>query len=1020
MGRYKALKRVMGIIMIIGIIAFSLFISYHIVRPNHESIKAVKGHVDLSHSDFQKEGIAFLNGEWEFYPQKLLKPAELAAEKADFIKVPGHWNKENSAQQPVRGSATYRLTIKLPEHQEPLALRIQNIWMAHRLYVNGTLVKEMGVPAENAESYEPGNTPYTILLEPTEKLELVLQISNYIYYTGGVTHPILLGEREAIERYSMSSFGNDMVGFFLFMLFGIYHLHMYQMRDKESTYLYSGLFLISVSIYILTSGEKLLLRLVEGVPFEPAHKLQDFSLFASMAILVLFVQSLESHLVKKKTLVLGLAPIIGFLGLVVLTPYHFYTWIKLYFLIYSNLLLFLSALRLIYLSIKRKGHQLPLNEAFWVMASIVFVGIAVFVGMLYYSARADTKLIYTLSLLGFLLSLNIFLARRFTNKINEVQALSEELKKANEIKDEFLARTSHELKTPLHGIINISAHLLKKGQDNLTPGQMENIALIQDTSNKLSLLVNDLIDVIKLRHEDLQVNLMTVDLHVMVQLVFQLLAFDLQGKEVALINRVKPLTFVEADENRLRQILYNLFSNAMKHTEKGEITAEAKEVYEHVVLTVADTGKGIPREQWEQVFEDFYSTPSNHQDFYAGMGLGLSISRRLAKKMNGNLWISNSIVGEGTTLSLRLPKGQFLVSSSALTEETVKRLYIERPAASVPNEAGLKRILLVDDEPTNIQVLSLVLEGSYQILTARGGEEALKLLLGEKVHLVITDMIMPVMSGIQLTQRIREIHSMIDLPIIIATVRNSDKEIELAYQTGVNDYITKPFTAEEIQSRVKILLQLTDTMERALQNEIAFLQAQIKPHFLYNALSNVIALCYEDGEKAAQTLFSFSRYLRYIFQADHAGQMLPLQQELDIIKAYVEIEKLRFGSRLHYEAHIDSKLLKEDIMIPVLLIQPLIENAIRHGLFNKEGVGKVSLTITEEAEFVHITVEDDGIGMEKDRVYQVLHGKEGKGVGIQNIQRRIVSFPRASFFIDSEPKKGTRCDLYLPKELLKS
>jgi sensor histidine kinase YesM len=216
-----------------------------------------------------------------------------------------------------------------------------------------------------------------------------------------------------------------------------------------------------------------------------------------------------------------------------------------------------------------------------------------------------------------------------------------------------------------------------------------------------------------------------------------------------------------------------------------------------------------------------------------------------------------------------------------------------------------------------------------------------------------------------------------------------------------------------------MLLQLAEVMETALQNERAFLQAQIKPHFLHNALSNIIALCYEDGERAAELLTLLSSYLRHIFQLGQFHQLFPLRQELDIIQAYVEIEKLRFGGRLSYETYIELSGMEEEIMIPPLIIQPLIENAIRHGLFNKRGEGRVVLMITEVQEFVRIAVEDDGIGMSDEQISALMNQGRGGGVGIKNIKKRVESFEKASLHIDSELEKGTKCVLFLPKEVLR-
>ncbi len=1010
-------KRLFSLFITVSVILIMLSTLYYITLPTNNSPKAVKGQMDLSNWNFQEDGIAFLNGEWSFYPEKLLGPKKLSSAESFSVKVPGSWATDKSYIQPLKGSGTYHLSIKLRPDTGRMALKVQNIWMAHRLYINGSLVKEMGVPSKDYSNYKAKNTPYLIYIEPTNKLDIVLEVTNQTYYSGGIVHPILLGGDRSMEMKSYLSFGIEMAGFFLFLLFGIYHLQMYQMRDKDSTYMYSGIYMVLMSFVIITSGEKLFMRIFYDIPFDIAYKLQDFCIFSSFIILVLFVQSFEPATVKKRTVAIVMLPVIVYLICVITTPCYIYINLKGYMSVYTNILMFALIFRLIYILLQKQEIKMPIGEFCTVVASVTFIAVTFLEAMIYYSGYVNTNLIGKVSLLGFLISLNILMARRFTNKMNEVQALSEELIKSNKIKDEFLARTSHEIKTPLHGIINISTHLLKEKEFGLTENQRDNISLIQNTSLKLSLLVNDLIDVIKLRHEDLQLQIMTVDLYVIIQVVFQLLSFDLEGKDLRFVNRVKPMTFVKADENRLRQIFSNITINAIKYTANGEIVAQANFEEGNVILELSDTGTGIPKEQWELVFQDSYhgSLPDGYS--HSGMGLGLYICRQLARKMNGEVWISGSVIGEGTTLSVRLPQGKLNHACNAAVQAIVKRDELNREVSVQAKRQDVKKLLLVDDEPTNIRVLSLMLEEEFELFIAYQGEEALKLLQKYKIDLVIADMMMPGMSGVELTQRIRKTYSVIKLPIIIATVRDSEKDIELAYQAGANDYITKPFTAQEIQSRVRVLLQLTDAVETALQNEIAFLQAQIKPHFIYNALSNIIALCHEDGERAAEMLSILSKYLRYIFQVDKASQMLQLQQEIDIIRAYVEIEKLRFGDRLIYDEYMDSGI--EEIMMPALLIQPLIENAIRHGLFNKVGQGRVSLTITEGDEFIRIAVEDDGVGMSDDQVYHLMNSDTVKGVGVKNIRKRVESFPKASFIIDSVLEKGTRCILFLPKETLK-
>lgn len=1015
MRRFTYIKGVISII-IFGSFLLLLSTFYWTEIPNESSPKAVQGKLKLTDWDFPGGRIALLNGEWLFYPGQLLEPGELSTEKAYRIQVPGGWERcRGDYSQPARGCGTYRLIVELPELQEPYSLKIKNIWMAHKLYINGREVRGSGTPTVGPEDFQPENMPYLVSFEAAGEVEIVIQVSNHIFYDGGIAHPLQIGNQRAMEQRNRLSFAIDMAEFLVFLLFGIYHLSMYLMRDKEATYLYSGSFMIARSVTVATMGEKLFMQMAHGLPFEAAYKTLEFSLFISFVMMAMFLQSLEPGVMRRKTLFLFLLPILSYLGLVLLTPYGFHMYFKVAVTLYSDGLLLFYTVRFVYTIFCKKRRSLPVNEAGYIAVCIICIAITVTDSLLYYTGNINGRLISKLCMLGFLLSINLFLARRYTNKLNEVQALSMELVRAGEIKDEFLTRTSHELRAPLHSIILVSSHLLKRGRSSLPSEDMKNLELIQETSTKLSLLVSDLIDVTKLRHEELRLEVIPLDLYVAVQVIFQLLSFDLQGKAVTLRNLVEPGTIVEADESRLKQILYNVVSDAVRHTEVGTITAEAEVRNRMVTLTITDTGCGIAQELWEQVFTDYnYDLLSRKQD--QGLGLSLFISRQLARRMKGEVWIANSILGKGTSFSVRLPGGQLQGSGTALRNEPEGKQY-RSMVEHTGTDAGKYSILLVDDEPVNIQLLTIILEGEYRITAAYNGEQALKLLQDQRFQLMITDLIMPGMSGIELTRRIRQGFSPIDLPVIITTDRIGSREIELANQSGANDYITKPFIWEEVQWRVKGLLKLTDTMNRAFENEIAFLQAQIKPHFIFNALSNIIGLCYEDAERAAELLSMFSRYLRYIFQRDRSQQSLSLEQELEIIKTYVEIERLRFNGRLHYRTVLDPSLSDSQIRLPALLIQPLVENAIRHGLFNKQKQGTVSLSISEEGGFLRIVVEDDGVGMSKEEVYRHLHDKNERGIGIKNIQMRIASIPKARFLIESEPGKGTKCVIYIPKEL---
>jgi len=327
-------------------------------------------------------------------------------------------------------------------------------------------------------------------------------------------------------------------------------------------------------------------------------------------------------------------------------------------------------------------------------------------------------------------------------------------------------------------------------------------------------------------------------------------------------------------------------------------------------------------------------------------------------------------------------------------------------------------ILIVDDEASNIHILLNILRRHhYNVITAFSANEAMdKMEQYPNMDLVILDVMMPGISGIELCRTLRVRYSILDLPILFATVKDAPTDIALGFRAGANDYITKPFDGETLIARIQTLIAMKTSIQEAIRNEYAFHQAQIKPHFLYNALSSVISFCYTDGEKAAYLLSMLSQYIRYILDMDRSTLVVPLHRELELIQAYVEIEKARFGERFDFIFFMDEGL--RSVEIPSLCIQPFVENAIRHGLFEKEGQGRVSLTVQAGSNYMKVIIEDDGVGMPDDLLYQLTGDEQLDGsIGIHNIRKRLGAIPGATLTIHSDLGFGTKVTMYLPASL---
>ncbi|NEW04711.1 response regulator [Paenibacillus sp. SYP-B3998] len=986
---------------------------------------AKRGVLDLTSWDFREMGLVSLDGEWEFYEGKLLSPADFpqgTRADASYLSVPGTWKgKSKDGGMSKKGFGTYRLKVLVHATDDIYGMKLRSIRMSHRLYIDGKLEGMSGRPAADKEAHVPGNTPYSTFFHTDAKeIEIIIQVSNFVFVNGGIVNSIQFGWHEDITKLNSILIGSDIAAIFILIIFGAYHLSLYFLRKREKTYLLSGAYMLSLSLIHLLFGEKIFQRLLPDVPFDFAYKALDVSEFSSAVLSILFFCSIDTRLISQKRKGWLLSPLVLYIALIIVLPYSVYNEFRSVFFIYLGLAPIYILGRMIYLYGRTQRGSSKRKELLLFIVSNISLLVYLVDGTLYSENLVATDLTGKVGIVCFIALMNILLAVRFTNAYEQTEILMQQLTVSNQLKDEFLKHTSHEIKTPLHGIMNITSYLLDDDEHNLSSKQKQNLWLIKDTSVKLSMLMHDLIDVTRLKHGELHLQLTIVDVKVLTQIVFDVLQFELLGKSVRLVNQIPANICVHADENRLRQVMYNLVHNAIKHTDQGTIRVSSTIADGEVYISVEDTGIGISEEKYSKVFEYFEQLDQVlPNDGYTRMGVGLFISRKLVERMDGEIWIDWSEVGQGTRMTFSLPSvEEHLLTQQAPThihtDPQLQRIF-EDPYSLDILEQHAYTILIVDDEASNIHTLLNILKRHrYNVIAAFSANEAMvKIKEHPQIDLVILDVMMPGISGIELCRLLRIQYSILDLPILFATAKDTSQDITLGFRAGANDYLTKPFEAETLIARIQTLIAMKNSIKEAIRNELAFHQAQIKPHFLYNALSSVISFCYTDGEKAAYLLSKLSQYLRYILDMDRNHLFVPLHRELELIEAYVEIEKARFGERFDFFCHVDKSV--QHTAIPSLCIQPFVENAIRHGLFEKEGYGEVTLTIQEGDRYIQVTVADNGVGIPDDLLYQIASGERGMGgIGISNIHRRLDSIPGATMNVSSEMGRGTKVTMYLP------
>lgn len=396
---------------------------------------------------------------------------------------------------------------------------------------------------------------------------------------------------------------------------------------------------------------------------------------------------------------------------------------------------------------------------------------------------------------------------------------AERLKQIDRLKDQFLANTSHELRTPLHGIIGLTEGLQEHGTSIGEKELQTNLGLILSSSKRLASLVDDILDFSKLRTHHVELNQKPIELEGLVDLVLKVNQPLVEGKDLELLHEVEnDLPPALADEDRLQQILFNLVGNAIKFTEKGFVKVTVGKKDEKLLISVQDTGTGIPANKREAIFNALEQVDGTTQREFAGTGLGLSISKKLVELHGGKLWVESTL-GEGSIFYFTLPIAEGELTEFAPSYKTNLSRAIETPRVLFPPSLksmmptsgdGKSRILVVDDEPINHQVIKNHLqERDFQITQVMNGQEVLQLIeSGQRFDLVLLDVMMPRMSGYEVCKKIRESYLPSELPIIMVTAKNQVADLVQGLDSGANDYLAKPFTRDEFLARIKTHLNL--------------------------------------------------------------------------------------------------------------------------------------------------------------------------------------------------------------------
>jgi signal transduction histidine kinase/CheY-like chemotaxis protein len=371
----------------------------------------------------------------------------------------------------------------------------------------------------------------------------------------------------------------------------------------------------------------------------------------------------------------------------------------------------------------------------------------------------------------------------------ELAAARDEAMAATQAKSKFLASMSHELRTPLNAIIGFTRLVMRRAKDTLPDKQYENLEKVLVSAEHLLSLINTVLDLAKIEAGRTEVNPSEFPLEPLLDLCLTTVEPMVKTEGVRLIKDVQgPLPALYTDQAKLKQILINLLSNAAKFTENGSITLRGRGLGERVEVSVADTGSGIPKAALELIFEEFRQVEGSPERVHKGTGLGLTISRRLARLLGGDITVESEL-GVGSTFTITLsvrPVGQHERKPVARAPAT--------PEASVrPAE---KLVLAIDDDRNVLHLLQENLaDAGYRVIGAESGQEGLRKARELKPRAITLDIIMPDIDGWQVLHTLKSDPATRDIPVILLSIID---RTDLGFRLGAADYLVKPFDSEAL------------------------------------------------------------------------------------------------------------------------------------------------------------------------------------------------------------------------------
>ncbi|MGM9973606.1 MAG: ATP-binding protein [Clostridiaceae bacterium] len=852
------------------------------------------------------------------------------------------------------------------------------------------------------------------------------------------------------------------------MIHIIYQLTIFKKRNLERHSLYLGIFSLIILLRFIITGQIIFNSILRILHWRIYVIFYCLTAFSHIYFFIMYINELYPKLLSKKLLKLNFLSICIYSALIIVSPLNFYSYLFAGYLIINLIILSELFFRVIISSL-RERKKLYYPGAI----SLIFLLSAIVDIITKYFYNYKSYFMY-LGVLIFLFSVAYLMAVRNIEGIKNNETLGDQLKRNNFLKDEFLSHIAKELKSPMSSIIGLTEAIVADGTP-LSKEQLLNTRLINYSAVQLSRLIDDLSDYSRLNNDGIILAKNSVNIKQLVDIVLLIAESSIEEKKVNIINNLpEEFPMVHGDINRLQQIFTNLIEASIKTLSTGTITISGKEVEGILKIIIEDTGSGLPFWKLNNLF-NLYSIKDKEDGAFSN--LSLHLTKKLIELHGGTIEVFSAL-GKGTTFTFTLPKAVDKPDSSVSSKSTAFQALIEsysvmeEAAASLESSSVSQRILIIDNDIAAGRLLEnhLVAEG-YNVISVAKGREAMSIIDNiEDIDLVLINLFIPDISGIELCTYIRKIKSPNELPILMLTSSIKSEELVLSFRAGANDYLIKPADKTELLARVRTLLSLkeyyqenselnnrinsttkkmadlTDDINRVM--EMDMLKTEFFSNISHelktplNVIWTSVQLLKSLNNSNTPVSSGISKYLP-IMNQNCLRLIRLINNIIDITKIdgkYLQIDKTNEdivfvveeivqsvvsygesqGITIIFDTEIEEKIISFDQEKIERIILNLLSNAIK---FTPKG-GTIEIFMREVKNSVEIVVKDSGIGIPENKLELIFNRfaqvdkslsrkREGSGIGL-SLVKSLVELHEGTIKAESIYGQGSSFIITLP------